>query len=287
MKNDRHQGNWVARGRFRIEGIKTGEVVALPDRGRIGDTFPREGARHYRAIIGEGLPIDVERPKDARSILQFSHMNDQHKKSLVVWVLACVFLVLGISFVCELWGRPGVIPAIPLVDLAFIDTATARKSYSDLKSAGADLSDFDCYGCHEKKKPPVLRFDNDHNLIIPKEHESIVMGHGRHNRNNNCYNCHDEQNLEQLQTRDGRALSFADSTPLCGSCHGPTYRDWEAGAHGRTSGAWNHETGAFKRQNCVSCHNPHSPKFPGRHPAPGPHPLRPQETTLATATKAH
>ena len=84
-----------------------------------------------------------------------------------------------------------------------------------------------------------------------------------HNRNNNCFNCHDEQNLELFQTRDGRELSFGDSTPLCGSCHGPTYRDWEAGAHGRTSGLWNRDPAGFKRQNCVSCHNPHSPKVPG------------------------
>ena len=41
--------------------------------------------------------------------------------------------------------------------------------------------------------------------IVPKEHADIVMGHGTHDRNNNCFNCHDEQNLELLQTRDGRA----------------------------------------------------------------------------------
>ena len=55
------------------------------------------------------------------------------------------------------------------------------------------------------------------------------MGHGTHNRNNNCFNCHDEQNLELLQTRDGRQIKLAESPLLCGSCHGPTYRDWEAG----------------------------------------------------------
>ena len=71
------------------------------------------------------------------------------------------------------------------------------------------------------------------------------MAHGRHNRNNLCYNCHNESNLELFQTRDGRELKLADSTPLCGSCHGPTYRDWEAGAHGRTSGYWNRQLGAF------------------------------------------
>ena len=34
--------------------------------------------------------------------------------------------------------------------------AAYRRYQKALKAAGADLSDFDCYGCHEKKKPPVL-----------------------------------------------------------------------------------------------------------------------------------
>ena len=129
------------------------------------------------------------------------------------------------------------------MDTQFLDTATFRKSYAELVRTKADLSDFDCYACHDKGKPPTLRFDAQQNLIIPKEHADIVMGHGSHDRNNNCFNCHNEQNLELLQTRDGRQVKFADSPPLCGSCHGPTYRDWEAGAHGRTSGYWDRSAG--------------------------------------------
>ena len=81
------------------------------------------------------------------------------------------------------------------------------------------------------------------NIIVAKEHPDIVMGHGQHGRNNNCFNCHNETNLVLLQPRDGRELKFADSPKLCGSCHGPTYRDWEAGAHGRTSGYWDRSKG--------------------------------------------
>jgi len=101
-----------------------------------------------------------------------------------------------------------------------------------------------------------------------------VMGHGTHGRNNNCFNCHNDENLLRLQPRDGRELKFEESTLLCGSCHGPTYRDWEAGMHGRTSGYWERSLGPFKKQDCVNCHNPHSPKFPGRQPAPPPNYLR-------------
>jgi hypothetical protein len=214
-------------------------------------------------------------------------MDEAKETRMTTRGLIFLFLLLAACFLLNLWGHPKPSPSIPLVDLSFVDTAPVRESYADLKQKGADLSDFDCYACHEKGKPPPLRYDTNHNLIIPEEHNTIVMGHGTHNRNNNCFNCHDEQNLELLQTRDGHEIDFAESPRLCGSCHGPTYRDWEAGVHGRTSGLWNHGPAEFKRLNCVSCHNPHSPKFPGRRPAPGPHPLRPQGAIVVGAIPTH
>jgi hypothetical protein len=202
-----------------------------------------------------------------------NEMNLQTKTSVTLTGLALAFLALAAVFLFDLRGTPATLYPIPLVGTNFLDTATVRRSYADLVRAGEDLSDFDCYACHEKGKPPTLRYDTNQNLIIPKEHPDIVMGHGSHNRNNNCFNCHNETNLELLQPRDGRELKFSDSTQLCGSCHGPTYRDWEAGVHGRTSGYWNRSLGPIQRKDCVNCHNPHSPRFPGRKPAPGPHPL--------------
>ena len=201
-------------------------------------------------------------------------MKSQTNTTIALLGLAILFLALFAAFLLKAWGRPTRLAPIPLVDASFTSNTTVRVSYAQLDSAKADLSDFDCYACHERNKPPTLRFDGQHNLLIPKEHSDLVMGHGSHNRNNLCFNCHDETNLEVLQTRDGRQLKLSESTPLCGSCHGPTYRDWEAGAHGRTSGYWNRKLGSITRQDCVSCHNPHAPKFPSRQPAPGPHPLR-------------
>jgi len=201
-------------------------------------------------------------------------MNNEAKVSRVFFGLVVLFLGLTTAFLLNLWGQPATLPPIPLVDPIYTNTATVRTSYAEMLRKGEDVSDFDCYTCHDKKNPPPLRYDAKHVLIVPKEHSDIVMGHGRNNRNNLCFNCHDETNLELLQTRDGRELKLSESTPLCGSCHGPTYRDWDAGAHGRTSGYWNRQLGAITRQDCVSCHNPHAPDFPSRHPAPGPHPLR-------------
>lgn len=201
-------------------------------------------------------------------------MNNDTKTARSLLAIAVLFCALTVAFLLNLWGRVEALPAIPLVDPIHTNTATVRTSYAEMVRKSADMSDFDCYACHDKKTPPTLRFDTNHNLIIPKEHANIVMGHGQHNRNNLCYNCHDEENLELLQTRDGRRLMMSESTPLCGSCHGPTYRDWEGGSHGRKTGFWSPSLGPVTREDCVSCHDPHAPDFPARPPAPGPHPLR-------------
>ena len=213
-------------------------------------------------------------------------MNSQARTSLVLLALAAVFAGLTVLFASGSSGRPTP-QNIPLVDTNFLDTATVRRSYADLVRDKEDLSDFDCYACHEKGKAPPMRYDTNQNLIIPNEHKDIVMGHGSHGRNNNCFNCHNETNLETLQSRDGRELKFSDSPQLCGSCHGPTYRDWEAGAHGRTSGYWDRSLGAINRKQCVNCHNPHSPHFPGRKPAPGPHLLHPPQVAASTESESH
>jgi hypothetical protein len=184
------------------------------------------------------------------------------------------FLALAAVLLASPWGRPTARAKIPLVDPSFLEQTAWRKSYADLVRAQEDLSDFDCYGCHEKKNPPPLRFDAQHILIVPDEHSDIKMAHGSHNRNNLCYNCHNESNLLTFSRRDGLELGFAQSSQLCGSCHGPNYRDWEAGVHGRMNGYWNHSLGEFRRLDCVNCHNPHSPRIPTRQPAPPPHPLR-------------
>jgi predicted CXXCH cytochrome family protein len=214
-------------------------------------------------------------------------MSDRTKTSLVLRGLVVLFVALAAAFLLKLWGRPAPLQPLPLVDSAFLDTATVRRSYADLIRAKEDLSDFDCYACHERNKPPPLRFDANQNLLIPPEHADIVMGHGQHGRNNNCFNCHNETNLDLLQTRDGRQVKFADSSQLCGSCHGPTYEDWEAGAHGRISGYWKRSLGPVKRQDCVNCHNPHSPAFPSRAPAPGPHLLHAMAPVSAHTGAGH
>ena len=209
------------------------------------------------------------------------------RTNLVLGGVTLLFLALAAMFAKNLWGHVESRKEIPLVDIKFLETTPWRRTYADLVKAKEDLSDYDCYGCHEKNKPPTIRYDEKHKIIIPKEHSNIVMGHGSHDRNDLCFNCHNELNLVTLQSRDGRELKFDNIPQLCGSCHGPTYRDWEAGAHGRISGFWDRNQGPPERLVCANCHNPHAPRIPTREPAPGPHPLRAPTATTTHAEAAH
>jgi hypothetical protein len=208
------------------------------------------------------------------------------RSSLPLAAVTVAFVALAALFVRDSWGHPPAKQKIPMVDNRFLDTSPWRQTYRDLARAKADLSDYDCYGCHETKEPPTIRYDEHHKIVIPKEHADITMGHGSHDRNNLCFNCHNEQNLVMLQVRDRRDVGFDEIQLLCGSCHGPTYRDWEAGAHGRTSGYWDRSRGEYQRLSCANCHDPHAPKIPSREPAPGPHPLRVPSPETLTAHAA-
>ena len=223
-------------------------------------------------------------------------MIDNNKTCFVLVALMVAFAFLTAAFSWDWWSQPVKVRSLPLVDRDFLKTETWRRSYADLVKAKAPLDDFECYTCHEEGKKQELKFNDKQQLVVPDEHSDIVMGHGTHGRNNNCFNCHNDSNLLQLQPRDGRVLKFEESTILCGSCHGPTYRDWEAGSHGRTSGYWNRTKagmeqgpvdGPYKKQDCVNCHNPHSPKFPGRQPAPAPNHLRDQPEPAESSHSEH
>ncbi|HZP58898.1 MAG TPA: hypothetical protein VFB27_01140, partial [Opitutaceae bacterium] len=130
--------------------------------------------------------------------------------------------------------------------------------------------------------PVKLEYAQDGSVIIPKAHEDwLIVSHGRNDRNVNCFNCHNPQQIDQLLTRDGTKLRLDEATLLCASCHGTTYRDWQAGVHGRTNGFWDRKLGGITRQECTSCHDPHNPLFPRMIPLPAPHRLHGEATTTA------
>ncbi len=100
-----------------------------------------------------------------------------------------------------------------------------------------------------------------------RQHEHIVLDHGV---NAQCLNCHARTGRNDLELYGGARTPLKESAPLCGKCHGPTYRDWEAGIHGRVQGSWDPDDPTRRLLRCVECHDPHRPAFPPIAPLPGP-----------------
>src|SRR4051812_42519965 len=78
------------------------------------------------------------------------------------------FLGLAAFFLLAAKSESAARPRVPLVDVKFLSTAPWRQTYVDLVKAKEDLSDYDCYACHEQKKPPVIRFDAAGKVLVPK-----------------------------------------------------------------------------------------------------------------------
>jgi hypothetical protein len=103
------------------------------------------------------------------------------------------------------------------------------------------------------------------------QHRDIVLKHGINDR---CFNCHHRENRDAFVDDQGSVIPYDQPQRLCAKCHGPVYRDWTHGVHGRTNGYWDPRLGPMEYTTCIACHDPHVPPFPPMPPAPGPHTLR-------------
>ena len=97
------------------------------------------------------------------------------------------------------------------------------------------------------------------------EHENIKLNHGN---NRYCLNCHHEKNRKAFVDYDGSEIAEQDVVLLCAKCHGPKYRDWKAGVHGRQNGYWDESKGEQTRLRCIQCHDPHEPVYQSMKPLP-------------------
>jgi hypothetical protein len=134
---------------------------------------------------------------------------------------------------------------------------------------GLDLTrmswSYDCMECH--KLLPAKWTD-----LQRVEHRNITLNHGA---NRFCINCHHASDRTAFNDYDGSIIPRENVVQLCGRCHGPTYRDWTAGVHGRKNGYWLKSKGPQTRLRCIQCHDPHSPKFkPIKPQAPPSYPKR-------------
>jgi hypothetical protein len=103
------------------------------------------------------------------------------------------------------------------------------------------------------------------------QHREIDLQHGI---NTHCFNCHHPINRDAFVDDVGNEIPWNQPQLVCAKCHGPVYRDWQHGSHGRTNGYWDTSRGPQIRRKCIECHDPHHPPFPSMKPAPAPQTLR-------------
>jgi hypothetical protein len=176
------------------------------------------------------------------------------------WGVAAVLFVLAMSFVLDVWGDRKTIRTHPLVEKRFYSTDTVRDPFAKAETVSAGFR-FHCNDCHAIMKPPAV------SRKPIAAHEKIVLDH---EQAMTCYTCHSRDDREMLNDIHGTKISFAESDQICRRCHGPRYRDWKMGIHGRPTGYWDKTKGESKNLTCVYCHNPHAPQFMPMPPSPMP-----------------
>ncbi|WP_164002861.1 hypothetical protein [Pyxidicoccus caerfyrddinensis] len=125
-----------------------------------------------------------------------------------------------------------------------------------------------CVTCHSLKAPARMP---DAPEALQAFHRGLQLRHGT----NACTSCHQADAPQSLHLATGEPLPMTEVVTLCSQCHGPQARDFRAGAHGGMTGHWDLSRGDRTRNNCVSCHDPHAPKYAGALPVMPPRPLHP------------
>ncbi len=115
---------------------------------------------------------------------------------------------------------------------------------------------FKCSQCHNDKPVNIAQ-------ATEMAHGDIKLDHGGREKPLSCFTCHNKQERDSLETEAGVRVDMDHSYQMCAQCHFRQLKDWVGGAHGKRVSYW-----AGKRvvQSCVSCHNPHSPRFKKRWP---------------------
>jgi hypothetical protein len=141
--------------------------------------------------------------------------------------------------------------------LEIVDSDTHLIKTPPRHTKGLDLVkmgwSYDCMECHKMLE---AKWHHDDRAMV--EHETIKLNHGN---NRFCLNCHHPTNRNVFVDYDGSEIAEQDVVLLCARCHGTTYRDWQAGAHGRRNGYWDESKGGETQLRCIQCHDPHDPKF--------------------------
>jgi len=157
------------------------------------------------------------------------------------------------------------------------DAAPARRpSPRPLYTVGAFT--YQCSECHRTEPEPRAAGG------AFTKHTEIRFTHGINAR---CLICQHPTNREAFVDDFGEEIPWDQPQRLCSKCHGPVYRDWQHGSHGRINGHWDTAQGELKRLKCIECHDPHHPPFQPLASAPPPRTLRMRPHHAAAHSGVH
>ncbi|MBL8815103.1 MAG: hypothetical protein JNL58_03655 [Planctomyces sp.] len=128
-----------------------------------------------------------------------------------------------------------------------------------LKDASGEFVTVACSTCHTTRPP---NHQNKSVRELDEFHSGMAFSHGTVS----CLSCHNSEDYDSLKLADGAPVEFTSVMTLCGQCHGPQLKDYQHGAHGGMNGYWDLTRGPQQKNNCVDCHDPHSPQFPHMKP---------------------
>ena len=106
---------------------------------------------------------------------------------------------------------------------------------------------YPCSKCHK-----YLSVNKTKRKLITS-HSNITLKHAEEDRW--CLDCHEG---DKLKLPSGQLIDYDKPYILCKQCHGTVYKDWKVGIHGRLTGMWD---GEKVYRMCVTCHDPHQPRF--------------------------
>jgi hypothetical protein len=181
----------------------------------------------------------------------------------IYWV-PLVFLGSALLFAFNPLPYRDVVPSRVAVPASAIDPTPVRHPSWEPRYVVAGYT-YLCSDCHRILPSPAETYRT---LI---QHTEIQLRHGLNTR---CFNCHHRTNRDAFVDEFGGEIDWNEPQLLCARCHGPVYRDWQAGSHGRVNGHWDPDAGPQTKRRCIECHDPHDPPFQTMTPAPGPHTLR-------------
>jgi len=140
------------------------------------------------------------------------------------------------------------------------DTVLVRSRYQGgyfrTETRKDKIKRFKCSQCHNNKPVRVAQ-------AAEMVHGDIKLDHGGREKPLSCFTCHNKEDRDSLETEAGVKVDMDHSYQMCAQCHFRQKKDWVGGAHGKRVSYW---AGPRVVKSCVSCHNPHSPRFEKRWP---------------------